>query len=84
MILMSDIIGHTSFESVLQSSKLVIVDFRAPWCGPCRMLSPVLEAIAQEMSSQVELAKINVDEADNEALSIQYGITSIPHVYLFK
>lgn len=81
---MSDIIGRDAFEQALNSPKLVIVDFRAPRCGPCRMLWPVLESIASQMPDQVSLVKVNVDEVDNETLSISYGISSIPHVYIFK
>ena len=81
---MADILDTIAFEQALASSKLVIADFRAPRCSPCRMLGPVLESIASQMPDQISLVKINVDEVDNEALSIKYGITSIPHVFFFK
>ncbi|HST72574.1 MULTISPECIES: thioredoxin [Kocuria] len=66
---------------VLESSKPVIVDFWAEWCGPCRMVGPVLDAIAAEHADAVEVVKLNVDE--NPAVASQYGITSIPAIYLF-
>lgn len=66
---------------VLESDKPVIVDFWAEWCGPCRMVGPVLDAIAAEHAEAVEVVKLNVDE--NPAVASQYGITSIPAIYLF-
>ena len=67
---------------VLQADKPVIVDFWAEWCGPCRMLSPILDDIAAQYSDKVDVVKVNVD--DNPAIAAQYGITSIPAVYVFK
>lgn len=69
-------------EKVIDSDKPVIVDFWAVWCGPCRMLSPVLEEIGKEYSDKVTVAKVNVD--DNPGIAAKYGITSIPTVYVFK
>ena len=66
---------------VLDNAKPTIVDFWAEWCGPCRQLGPVLDAIAAEYSEQVDVVKVNVDE--NPAIASKYGITSIPAVYLF-
>lgn len=66
---------------VLENSKPTIVDFWAEWCGPCRQLGPVLDAIAAEYADQVDVVKVNVD--DNPAIASKYGITSIPAVYLF-
>lgn len=75
-------VTDASFEvDVLQSDKPVIVDFWAEWCGPCRMLSPILDQIAQEHDS-VKVVKVDVDE--NQAIAAKYGITSIPAVYVFK
>ena len=67
---------------VLQADKPVIVDFWAEWCGPCRMLSPILDDIAAQYSEKVDVVKVNVD--DNPAIAAQYGITSIPAVYVFQ
>lgn len=67
---------------VLEADKPVLVDFWAPWCGPCRMLGPVISEIAEQYSGKVKVCKVNVDE-QNE-LAVKYGISSIPTIKLFK
>ncbi|MCQ2512329.1 MAG: thioredoxin [Lachnospiraceae bacterium] len=69
-------------EEVLKSDIPVLVDFWASWCGPCRMLAPTIEEIAEEYAGKIKVGKVNVDE--QEALAIQYQIQSIPAVFVFK
>ncbi|MEL0106755.1 MAG: thioredoxin TrxA [Rhodospirillales bacterium] len=72
-----------SFESdVLKSDKPVVVDFWAEWCGPCKQIAPALEEMATEMSDQIVVAKVNIDE--NPGTPSKYGIRGIPTLLLFK
>ena len=73
---------NTNFNELLQDSKLVIVDFWATWCGPCRMLSPILDQVEEEMPDQITVVKVNVDDADE--IAAQYHIMSIPTLLFVK
>ena len=69
-------------EKVLKASTLVVVDFWAPWCGPCKSIAPVLEEIAKELGTQVAIYKVNVD--NNPKSPSQYGVRAIPNLVMFK
>lgn len=69
-------------QEVLQSQEPVLVDFWAPWCGPCRALGPTIDRLAQEQDSTAKIGKVNID--DNQELASTYGISSIPSVLIFK
>jgi thioredoxin 1 len=69
-------------QEVVKSDKPVLVDFWAPWCGPCRALAPTVDRIATQFGDRVKVGKVNID--DNENLAIKYGVTSIPRLLVFK
>ncbi len=79
-----DLSSENFQKEVLESKIPVLVDFWAPWCGPCRMMAPVLEDLAGEFDGQVQVAKIDVENPANQALAAQYQIMSIPNMKLFK
>lgn len=76
-------VSDASFDAdVLQSDKPVLLDFWAEWCGPCKMIAPILDEVAKEYGSKVQVAKINVDE--NQQVPAKFGIRGIPTLILFK
>ena len=81
---MSEAIIHLDDENFAQSiaNGVTLVDFFADWCGPCRMMTPILEAIANEMQGKVKIAKLDIDSA--QKTTAQYQVTSIPTIILFK
>jgi thioredoxin len=74
--------GENFEQQVLKADRPVLVDFWAEWCGPCRMVAPVLDELAEEMDGKLRIAKLNVDE--EQTLAMQYHVSSIPTFILFK
>lgn len=71
-------------EEVIKSDKPVLVDFYAPWCMPCKMMSPILDELSSEMADSVKILKVNTENPGNMVLSMTYKIQSIPNMKLFK
>ena len=82
MAAISEVTDNNFQAEVLESDTPVLVDFWAPWCGPCRMVAPVLEQIADERGEDLKIVKLNVD--DNQQTAAQYEVLSIPTMILFK
>ena len=81
--MMVNIFNEENFENeVINSEKTTIVDFYADWCGPCKMMSPVIDKIAEENAENIKVGKVNVDE--NQDLAMKYNVMSIPTILVFK
>ena len=77
-----EVMNEEEFKKLIDSKELTVVDFFATWCGPCRMLGPILEEIAEEMKDEFKFGKIDIDE--NFDIAKTYGIMSVPTLVLFK
>ena len=79
---LTELTEQTFDTEVLQSDRPVLVDFWAPWCGPCRMIAPVVEQLAGENAQTLKVAKVNIDDSPN--IAANYGVASIPMLMIFK
>jgi len=77
-----DVSDYEFADEVLNADVPVLVDYWAPWCGPCKMAGPILEKIAEDYEGQLKVCKINIDE--QREIAMQYGIMSVPTLHLFK
>src|SRR6267142_140804 len=71
-------------KQVLESPGPVLVDFWAEWCGPCKMIAPVLDELADEFEGRAKIGKVNIEEGSNQQLGVDYGVRSIPTFFVFK
>ena len=80
-----NITGKKNFEEeVINSDLPILVDFWAPWCGPCRMMAPILETLADKFEGKLKVAKVDTEDSENRELAYEYQIQSIPNMKLFK
>lgn len=79
---MATIVNTQTFKELVQKDTLLVVDFYATWCGPCKMLAPVLDEVAAEFEGKATIVKVDVDES--EELAIEFGIRTVPTVLFFK
>ena len=79
---MEKVITSTNFNDILATDRLLVIDFWAPWCGPCRALSPIIDELAAEYAGKVDIAKCNVD--DCEEIAARFGVRNIPTLAFVK
>lgn len=80
-----NVVGVDSFNTeVIKSDIPVLVDFWAPWCGPCQMMAPILENLAAKFDAKLKIVKVDTEQPDNQKLAMDYQIQSIPNMKLFK
>lgn len=75
-------LSESNFDDIVNQDKTVLVDFWAPWCGPCKLMGPLLDTLASQVGDDVQICKVNVDE--NPGITAKYGISSLPTLMVFK
>src|SRR5262249_40852552 len=78
----AEVSGEVFKQVVLESKEPVLVDFWAPWCGPCRMLGPIVESVAEKYAGTAKIVKVNID--DNPSIALQYSVQAVPTLILFR